>query len=77
MLITAISGYIGLLSGIGLLELVGRLVPEDAGFFKDPQVDLQIVLAATAVLIIAGALAGFFPARNAAAIKPIEALRDE
>jgi len=30
-----------------------------------------------ALLIFAGALAGFIPARKAASIKPIEALRDE
>ena len=43
----------------------------------DPQVDLGIAVGATIVLVITGAMAGFFPARKAAAIRPIEALRDE
>jgi len=29
------------------------------------------------LLVISGALAGFFPARKAATIRPIEALREE
>lgn len=73
--ITAISGYIGLVLGVGLLELVSKYI--DTTFFKHPEADLQIAISATIVLIIAGAFAGFFPARKAAAIRPIEALRDE
>ena len=43
--------------------------------FSDPTVDLRIAVQATLTLIIAGTLAGFFPARKATKIKPIEALR--
>jgi putative ABC transport system permease protein len=45
--------------------------------FGKPEVDLGIAVAATCVLISAGALAGFFPARQAARVNPIVALRDE
>lgn len=75
--ITAASGYIGLMLGIGLLELVNGLLPEGTPFFKNPEVDIQVALYATLLLVIAGSLAGFFPARKAAQIKPIVALRDE
>ena len=40
-------------------------------------VDLGIALQATVTLIVAGTLAGFFPARKATKIRPIEALRAE
>jgi putative ABC transport system permease protein len=40
-------------------------------------VNIQIAVGATILLIVAGALAGFIPARRAASIRPIEALRDE
>ena len=43
--------------------------------FKDPTISLGMALQATTVLILAGTLAGFFPARKAVQIKPIEALR--
>ncbi|MEM8962460.1 MAG: ABC transporter permease [Acidobacteriota bacterium] len=73
--LTAVSGYIGLVLGVGVLELMARL-PE-AEMFRQPGIDLSIALYALALLVLAGGLAGFFPARRAASIRPIEALRDE
>lgn len=81
--ITAVSGYFGLIAGVGLLELINyfdliyKVYPPAAIYFLNPQVDLGIAVGATIVLVITGALAGFFPARKAASIRPIEALRDE
>ncbi len=76
ILITSVAGYIGLLLGIFVLETVAGFVPENP-FFSNPEIDLNVALAATLVLIVTGALAGFFPALKAAQIKPIAALRDE
>jgi putative ABC transport system permease protein len=73
--ITAISGLIGLLAGVFALEALSPLVETD--FLRYPKADLGTSLITLAILIIAGALAGFIPARRAAHIKPIEALRDE
>ncbi|MCG8457665.1 MAG: ABC transporter permease, partial [Holophagales bacterium] len=73
--LTAVSGYIGLVLGVGVLELMATL-PE-AEMFRQPGVDLSVALYALALLVLAGALAGFFPARRAARIRPIEALHDE
>jgi putative ABC transport system permease protein len=75
ILITAFAGYIGLVLGVALLELVSGNI--DTPFFKHPQVDISVAIGATVLLVLAGALAGFFPARRAASIRPIEALRDE
>lgn len=74
--VTALSGYIGLVLGIGVLEVAKDLIP-NSDFFRQPEVDLRIALYANVLLIIAGLLAGFFPARKASAIQPIEALRAE
>jgi len=49
----------------------------DSDFIKFPQVDFNTAITTVILLIVAGALAGFIPARRAANIKPIEALRDE
>ncbi|HQO50143.1 MAG TPA: FtsX-like permease family protein, partial [Bacteroidales bacterium] len=75
ILITGFAGYIGLVLGVGLLELISKSI--DTPFFKQPEVNIQIAVGATLLLVVAGALAGFIPARRAASIKPIEALRDE
>ena len=73
--ITAISGYVGLFLGILLLKNIG-LSLEDY-FIKNPFIDFGTALAATVVLILFGAIAGYIPAKRASRIKPIVALRDE
>ena len=62
--------------GIGVLELAQKYIP-DNDFFRKPEVEFKVVMVALGVLILAGLLAGFFPARRAAKIEPIEALRSE
>ncbi len=73
--ITTISGYVGLFVGIGILKLVGNTLEEDY-YITDPFVDLNTAITATILLIGFGAFAGYLPAKRAAEIKPIEAMRD-
>ncbi len=75
ILITGVSGYIGLILGIGLLELVSPYIQSE--FFRNPEANLGVAISAVIVLIIAGTLAGYVPARKASAIKPVEALKEE
>ena len=75
MLITAVAGYLGLLIGIFVLKGIGNNLEEF--FIVNPYVDTKIIILATLILIIAGLFAGYVPARRAARIKPIVALRDE
>lgn len=82
LLITLFSGYIGMLGGIIFLEtgVLTNLI-ESFGFpmdfFIKPSVDFSTAVVATIILAMSGTLAGFFPARRAAKIPPVEALRDE
>lgn len=76
ILITAFAGYIGLVMGVGLLEVVSSAMPETA-FFANPEVNISIAIYATLLLVFCGALAGFVPAKKAASVKPVVALRDE
>jgi len=76
ILITAFAGYIGLVLGVGLLELISGILPE-TDYFANPEVNMQVAVYATLLLILCGALAGFVPARKAASVKPVVALRDE
>ena len=73
--VTAVSGFAGLILSMGLLEIVGPNVEVD--YVLNPSVNFSIAFSMVIVLIIAGAVAGFFPAYRAASIQPIEDLRDE
>jgi putative ABC transport system permease protein len=73
--ITTVAGYVGLLVGVGTLALIGESL-EDY-FIIDPYIGTNTAIAATITLIIFGAIAGYIPARRAAKIKPIIALRDD
>jgi putative ABC transport system permease protein len=73
--ITALSGYIGLVLGVGLLQFMSNNLQGD--FFKNPSIDFNLAISATLMIIFSGALAGFFPAMRAARVQPVEALRAE
>lgn len=75
--ITAFAGYFGLVGGVVLLESLSKVLPPDTPYFSNPEVNIQVALGATLILIIAGVLAGYFPARKAASVQPVEALKDE
>ena len=86
IMITTIAGYIGLVLGTGLMEIINYAMVQSAGanvaeqgetVFLNPTVDFNIAIASTLLLIVAGAIAGYIPAKRAASIKPIVALRDE
>jgi len=76
ILITLGFGYFGLVAGIGVLELMGKYIT-DVTYFKNPEINLSVAFGALLILVISGTLAGIFPARRAANIRPIDALRDE
>jgi putative ABC transport system permease protein len=85
LMITAFFGYLGMLGGIAVTELLNNVMgtpnaptsQEDMVMFTNPTVEPSIIIAATIVLIVAGLLAGYLPARRAVQVKPIEALRYE
>ena len=73
-LITAAAGYLGLFAGTALVELFKRYLPEN-DYLRDPDVDFRVALMATAVIVVAGVLAGLWPSVRAARIKPAVAMR--
>ena len=82
VVLTTVAGYIGLSLGVGLLELVSKVLESNSQggnevFFRNPEVNINIALAALSVLVFAGLFAGSIPAKRALSIKPIEALREE
>lgn len=90
ILVTAVFGYVGMIGGIGLTEVInsamqtaqaaqqaGENMGEDLSIFRNPTVDLGIALSANLLIIVAGVLAGYFPARKAISVTAIEAMRTE
>lgn len=76
IVITTVAGYIGLVLGVVVLEsLTG--VTKDLPFFTQPEVNLNVAIGATALLVVSGALAGLIPAVRAANIQPVIALRED
>ena len=73
VLITTLAGYLGLSLGTYILSTVGDTL--EKYFIINPGVSTGLVVGATIILIISGLIAGLVPARRAAKIKPIVALR--
>lgn len=74
--LTTCFGYVGIVMGTIATQIVDHLFGA-SDFMRNPTVDLNIAIEVTVALIIAGALAGIFPALKAIKVKPVEALRDE
>ena len=75
LLLTSSAGYVGLSAGVLLVEMVRRHLPENE-YIRNPTIDVRVAIVATALLVTAGAMAGFFPALEAARVRPIVAMRE-
>ena len=78
VVITVIFGYVGMLIGVGLTQLLKVLSETFLGtnntIFSNPTVDLSIVLIANAIMIVCGLIAGYIPAKKATTVKLVDAL---
>ncbi len=85
VIITTFFGYVGMLLGVVANEYMDATIGHttvnsgvfEATMFLNPTVGIDVCIEATLVMIIAGTIAGLIPARKAAKIRPIEALRAE
>jgi len=75
IVITLLFGVIGIVTATLLVENINESLVDY--FIYNPGVSTASLVLACVVLFVAGFLAGFIPARFAAKIKPIDALRDE
>ena len=74
--ITIVSGYIGLILAIFILNSIGDSLMVKY-FISSPYIETHHAIWSTVILIFFGALAGYLPARKAAKIKPIVALQQD
>ncbi len=77
LVLTASAGWMGLVAGVGLVELINKAIGEGSGFFYNPTVNFQVAISSLIILVLSGLLAGMLPAKRALRVKPIEALRTE
>ncbi len=85
IIITTFFGYIGMVLGIAANEYMNATIGNmkvDSGMFTttmfvNPTVGLDVCINATLLMVVAGTIAGLIPARKAAHVRPIEALRAE
>ncbi|MDA3851652.1 MAG: FtsX-like permease family protein [Spirochaetaceae bacterium] len=79
-IITAVAGYSGVILAVAVMEGVTWFMGQsqmESQYFSDPEISLPVALVAMVLLVIAGVLAGLFPAIKASRIHPVEALREE
>lgn len=83
LVITLVFGYVGMVLGVAFCQYMDSAAGNrtlDIGVmqtqvFIDPTVDLSTCITATLIMVVCGTLAGFFPARKAVRMKPVDALR--
>ena len=75
--LTALSGVLGIVAGVGILQTVSPLLANNEMFSQGTQVSFSVAFGGLLILIAVGLLAGLLPAKRALAIKPIEALNEE
>ena len=76
-LLTLLAGLLGIVAGVGVLQLAQQLLQGNEMFSQDMQISFGVAVGGLAILLVIGLLAGLLPARRALAIKPIEALNEE
>ena len=75
IVLTLVSGLIGMALSGGFMALLGNY--NGPGGFDPPRLVPKTAILAIASLTLAGVAAGLYPARKAARLEPVEALRQE
>jgi len=82
VLLTSLAGLMGLTLGVFLLDVLNNILKaqpsaQEVTFFQNPEISIQVAVAATIIIIISGLLAGLIPAWRSLQIKAIDAIREE
>jgi putative ABC transport system permease protein len=79
VLIAFLGGIVGILFSLAITELLGSFEFENEAlqWLGKPKVSMTIAMITTSILGLIGLVSGFFPARKAASVNPVESLRYE
>lgn len=75
LIVVFVFGYLGIMVGVLLLQLVSNAVGDSVDMFREPSVGFWTVIAGNLILTAAGALAGYVPAKKAVGLKLVDALK--
>ena len=75
--LTGVSGAVGILGAAGLMALMGGAVGQTSSGFDAPRLVPWSAAMALGTLSLCGIVAGVYPARKAAMLAPVEALRKD
>ena len=76
VVICLLFGYVGMFLGVELMEVVSKVVSMTGNdeVFNHPTVGLTYVLAVSAIMVVAGLVAGYVPAKQAVSTKTVDAM---
>lgn len=76
-IIGLIGGILGVAGGLGISYAAAGIISEQVGIQMNPGASPELIFGSLAFAFIVGTVSGFFPARKAANMNPVEALRYE
>lgn len=74
-IIGLVGGLLGVVLGLAVSWAAGLIISQQVGINMNPGMSPQLVLGSMAFAFLIGTVSGFFPARKAAQMNPVEALR--
>ena len=76
VVISVTFGYVGMMIAIGLMELTARIIEltGNSNIFANPTIAVSQALMIMLIMVVAGLLAGYMPAKQAVGIKVTDAL---
>jgi len=76
-MIGLIGGLLGVIGGLAISYGASGIISEQVGLPMEPGASPELIFGSLAFAFVVGTVSGFFPARKAAKMNPVEALRYE